>query len=63
MEAWELIEPALEYHDLEDRSAIGGLQSWDKKQAFEALGRPFDPDAPLFIDYADHVAEYDLEAD
>jgi coenzyme F420 hydrogenase subunit beta len=63
MEAWELTEPALEYHDLEDRSAIGGLQSWDKKQAFEALGRPFDPDAPLFIDYADHVAEYDLEAD
>ena len=63
MEAWKLTEPVLEYHDLEDRSAIGGLQSWDKKQAFEALDRPFDPDAPLFIDYADHVAEYDLEAD
>ncbi|MEF8781753.1 MAG: Coenzyme F420 hydrogenase/dehydrogenase, beta subunit C-terminal domain [Haloarculaceae archaeon] len=63
LEAWELTEPDLDYHDLEDRSAIGGLQSWDKKKAFEALERPFDPDAPLFVDYADHVAEYGIDAD
>ncbi|WP_424016889.1 Coenzyme F420 hydrogenase/dehydrogenase, beta subunit C-terminal domain [Halorientalis pallida] len=58
MEAWELTEPDLDYHDLEDRGAIGGLQSWDKKKAFESLERPFDPDAPRFIDYTDHADQY-----
>jgi coenzyme F420 hydrogenase subunit beta len=63
LRAWELTEPDLAYHDLEDRSAIGGLQSWDKKKSFEALERPFDPDAPLFVDYEDHVTEYGTDAD
>ena len=58
LEAWELTAPDLDYHDLEDRSAIGGLQSWDKKKAFESLKRPFDPDAPRFIEYAEHAANY-----
>ncbi|MDS0278622.1 Coenzyme F420 hydrogenase/dehydrogenase, beta subunit C-terminal domain [Halomicroarcula sp. S1AR25-4] len=61
LRAWELTEPDLDYHDLEDRSAIGGLQSWDKKKAFESLERPFDPDAPRFIDYADHAEQYGTE--
>jgi len=61
LEAWELTEPDLDYHDLEDRSAIGGLQSWDKKKAFESLKRPFDPDAPRFIDYTDHAENYGTE--
>jgi coenzyme F420 hydrogenase subunit beta len=58
LKAWEMTEPDLDYHDLEDRSAIGGLQSWDKKKAFRSLERPFDPDAPRFIDYTDHVDNY-----
>jgi coenzyme F420 hydrogenase subunit beta len=58
MDAWEATEADLEYHDLEDRSAVGKLQGWDKKQAFEALDRPFDPDAPRFIEYEDHVERY-----
>ncbi|MCU4742236.1 Coenzyme F420 hydrogenase/dehydrogenase, beta subunit C-terminal domain [Natronoglomus mannanivorans] len=58
LKAWELTEPSLDYHDLEDRGAIGGLQSWDKKKAFESLQRPFDPDAPRFIDYTDHAENY-----
>ncbi len=58
LDAWELTEPDLDYHDLEDRSAIGGLQSWDKQRAFEALERPFDPEAPRFIDYTDHAEAY-----
>ena len=58
LDAWELTAPDLDYHDLENRGAIGGLQSWDKKQAIEALERPFDPDAPRFIDYEDHVEYY-----
>ncbi|PSP87884.1 coenzyme F420 hydrogenase [Halobacteriales archaeon QS_4_69_34] len=61
LDAWELAAPDLDYHDLEDRSAIGGLQSWDKKKAFESLERPFDPDAPRFIDYTDHADRYDTE--
>ncbi len=58
LRAWEATEPDLEYHDLEDRGAVGGLQSWDKKKAFESLERPFDPDAPRFIDYTDHAEQY-----
>ncbi|MFC6905856.1 Coenzyme F420 hydrogenase/dehydrogenase, beta subunit C-terminal domain [Halalkalicoccus tibetensis] len=58
MDAWELTAPDLEYHDLEDRSAVGKLQGWDKKQAFESLERPFDPEAPRFIEYTDHVENY-----
>jgi coenzyme F420 hydrogenase subunit beta len=61
LEAWELTEPDLDYHDLEDRSAVGGLQSWDKKKAFESLERPFDPDAPRFVDYTDHAEAYGTE--
>jgi coenzyme F420 hydrogenase subunit beta len=58
LKAWELTERALDYHDLEDRSAVGKLQGWDKKKAFESLERPFDPDAPRFIDYTDHAEQY-----
>jgi coenzyme F420 hydrogenase subunit beta len=58
LDAWELTAPDLDYHDLEDRSAVGGLQSWDKKKAFESLERPFDPDAPRFIEYTEHAANY-----
>jgi len=58
LEAWELTEPDLVYHDLEDRSAIGKLQGWDKKKAFESLQRPFDPDAPRFIEYTEHAENY-----
>jgi coenzyme F420 hydrogenase subunit beta len=61
LRAWELTEPDLDYHDFEDRSAVGKLQGWDKKQAFDALQRPFDPDAPRFIDYADHAEHYGIE--
>jgi coenzyme F420 hydrogenase subunit beta len=58
LKAWETTEPYLDYHDLEDKSAVGKLQGWDKKKAFESLQRPFDPDAPRFIDYTDHAEQY-----
>jgi coenzyme F420 hydrogenase subunit beta len=61
LEAWKLTEPDLEYHDLEDKSAVGKLQGWDKKKAFDSLERPFDPDAPRFIDYTDHAEQYGSE--
>ncbi|WP_336326016.1 Coenzyme F420 hydrogenase/dehydrogenase, beta subunit C-terminal domain [Halovenus sp. HT40] len=58
LDAWNLTKEHLDYHDLEDKSAVGKLQGWDKKKAFEALDRPFEPDAPRFIDYSDHVEQY-----
>jgi coenzyme F420 hydrogenase subunit beta len=58
LEAWELTEPDLDYHDLEDRSAIGKLQGWDEKRVFESLQRPLDPEAPRFIEYTDHAENY-----
>ncbi|MHB9286873.1 Coenzyme F420 hydrogenase/dehydrogenase, beta subunit C-terminal domain [Halobacteriales archaeon Cl-PHB] len=58
LEAWELTEAVLDYHDLEDKSAVGKLQGWDKKKAFDSLERPFEPDAPRFIDYTDHAEHY-----
>lgn len=61
MAAWQLTADDLDYHDLEDRSAIGKLQGWDKKKAFESLERPFDPDAPRFIEYTDHAEQYVTE--
>jgi coenzyme F420 hydrogenase subunit beta len=58
LKAWNRTKADLDYHDLEDRSAVGKLQGWDKKKAFESLKRPFDPDAPRFIDYTDHAENY-----
>jgi coenzyme F420 hydrogenase subunit beta len=61
LNAWNITKNALDYHDLEDKSAVGKLQGWDKKKAFEALERPFEPDAPRFIDYTDHAENYGAE--
>ncbi|AEH39257.1 Coenzyme F420 hydrogenase/dehydrogenase, beta subunit C-terminal domain [Halopiger xanaduensis] len=62
-EMWELTEPELDHHDLEERSEIGGLQNWDKKAAFDALERPFDPDAPRFFSYSEHAEDYGVDPD
>jgi len=63
LDAWELTAPDLDYHDLEDRSAVGKLQGWDKRKAFESLERPFDPDAPRFTEYTEHAEQYGTEPD
>ena len=49
----------LELRDLERPQALEKLDALDKKVAFEHLERPFDPHAPLFIDYTEHVNAYD----
>mgnify|MGYP000120859371 CR=1 FL=1 len=61
LDAWNLTKDDLAFHDLEDKSAVGKLQGWDKKKAFESLERPFDPDAPRFIDYTVHAENYGTE--
>ncbi|HXW38196.1 MAG TPA: Coenzyme F420 hydrogenase/dehydrogenase, beta subunit C-terminal domain [Acidimicrobiales bacterium] len=49
----------LDFRELDNLTALEKLDALDKRIAFDTLRRPFDPDAPLFIDYADHVAGYD----
>lgn len=49
----------LDLRDLDNPEALERLDRLDKQAAAEALRRPFDPDAPLFIDFADHVAAYE----
>jgi coenzyme F420 hydrogenase subunit beta len=49
----------LELRDLERPQALEKLDALDKKIAFESLERPFDPDAPLFIDYTEHLDAYE----
>jgi len=49
----------LELRDLERPQAIEKLDALDKKIAFESLERAFDPDAPLFIDYTEHLDAYE----
>jgi len=49
----------LELRELERPSALQKLEALDKKTAFAHLERPFDPDAPLFIDYAEHLRAYE----
>jgi len=61
LDAWNMVKGDLDYHDLEDRSAVGKLQGWDKKKAFDSLKRPFDPDAPRFIEYTEHAENYGTE--
>lgn len=49
----------LDFRELDNRGALVKLDAFDKRAAFDSLRRPFDPDAPLFIDYADHLAAYE----
>ena len=46
----------LDFRELDNPEALVKLDTFDKRIAFDSLRRPFDPDAPLFIDYAEHVA-------
>jgi coenzyme F420 hydrogenase subunit beta len=48
----------LELRELERPAALQKLEALDKKTAFASLARPFDPDAPLFVDYAEHLESY-----
>jgi coenzyme F420 hydrogenase subunit beta len=53
-----LTRDRLEVRDVDRPQALEKLDALDKKIAFETLKRPFDPDAPLFIDYEEHLNNY-----
>ena len=48
----------LELRDLDNELALEKLDALDKKVAFRSLERPFEPNAPLFIDYEEHLQHY-----
>ena len=56
--AIEAVKHRLELKELERPEALQKLENMDKKTAFASLPRPFDPDGPLFMDYAEHLVNY-----
>src|SRR5215208_2796633 len=56
--AFQHVAPHLEIRELDRPQAIEKLDALDKTVAFKNLRRRYDPDAPLFIDYEEHLREY-----
>jgi coenzyme F420 hydrogenase subunit beta len=58
LEAWSHVRDKLLTRSLDKPQALDKLDALDKKVAFSSLKRAFDPDAPLFIDYEEHLSNY-----
>jgi coenzyme F420 hydrogenase subunit beta len=58
-EAFDQVRDRLEIRELDRPEALEKLNALDKRSAAGTLKRPFDPSAPLFIDYAEHLAFYE----
>jgi coenzyme F420 hydrogenase subunit beta len=58
MIAFEQVRDRLEIRDLDRPQALEKLNALDKRIALRTLKRPFDPGAPLFIDYEEHLNFY-----
>ncbi len=56
--AFEHVRSSLLTRPLDKPQALDKLDALDKRVAFSSLKRVFDPDAPLFIDYEDHLNDY-----
>jgi coenzyme F420 hydrogenase subunit beta len=56
--ALEAIIAEVDYLPIERPEALTKLDQLDKRIAFSSLERDFDPNGPLFIDFADHVNGY-----
>jgi coenzyme F420 hydrogenase subunit beta len=56
--AFDSVRNRLELRPLDKPQALDKLDGLDKRVAFGSLKRAFDPDAPLFIDYEDHLNDY-----
>ena len=59
MAALDRTRERLELVELDRPEALEKLDALDKRVAFRTLERPYDPDAPLFIDYAEHLRHYE----
>jgi coenzyme F420 hydrogenase subunit beta len=58
MAAFDHVRDRLSTRPLDKPQALDKLDALDKRVAFSSLKRAFDPDAPLFIDYEDHLNDY-----
>lgn len=58
LEAFGYARESLELRGVDKPEALEKLDALDKKIAFKSLKRGFDPDAPLFIDYEEHLNNY-----
>ncbi|HET6660206.1 MAG TPA: Coenzyme F420 hydrogenase/dehydrogenase, beta subunit C-terminal domain [Rubrobacter sp.] len=56
--AFDSVRDRLELRPLDKPQALDKLDSLDKRVAFGSLKRAFDPEAPLFIDYEEHLNDY-----
>ncbi|QIN82437.1 4Fe-4S dicluster domain-containing protein [Rubrobacter tropicus] len=56
--AFEHVRDRLLTRPLDKPQALDKLDALDKRVAFSTLKRAFDPDAPLFIDFEDHLNDY-----
>ncbi len=56
--AFEHVRGSLLTRPLDKPQALDKLDALDKRVAFSSLKRAFDPDAPLFIDYEEHLNDY-----
>ena len=57
--AFQQARAKLDVRGLDDPAALIRLDNLDKRIAFRSLQRKFDPDGPLFIDYEEHVPNYE----
>jgi coenzyme F420 hydrogenase subunit beta len=57
--AFDAVREKLELRELDKPEALDKLDGLDKKIAFKSLKRTFDPDAPLFIDFEEHLENYE----
>ncbi len=56
--AFEYVREKLEMRELDKPQALDKLDTLNKRVAFKSLKRAFDPDAPLFIDFEEHLENY-----
>jgi coenzyme F420 hydrogenase subunit beta len=56
--AWSYASEKLSTRPLDKPEALDKLDALDKRVAFKSLKRAFDPEAPLFIDYEEHLNNY-----
>jgi coenzyme F420 hydrogenase subunit beta len=56
--AFDSVRDRLELRPLDKPQALDKLDGLDKRVALRSLKRAFDPDAPLFIDYEEHLNDY-----
>jgi len=57
--AFQQARAKLDVRTLDDPDALVRLDNLDKRIAVRSLQRKFDPDAPMFIDYDEHLRNYD----